>query len=68
METQTIERDDTSSTKPGDMIQHHENEKELTESPIESVSPDPEHVTAKTWIVIFVSFTVPKQVSTTEWH
>jgi hypothetical protein len=56
METQTIERDDTSSTKPGDTIQHHENEKELIESPVESISPAPEHVTAKTWIVILVSF------------
>lgn len=51
-----IERDETSSTKPGDMIQHHENEKELTDSPVESISPVAEHVTAKTWIVIFVGF------------
>jgi hypothetical protein len=56
METQMIERDETSSTKPGDMIQHHENEKELTDSPVESISPVAEHVTAKTWIVIFVGF------------
>lgn len=66
METQTMERDDTSSTKTGDIIQHHENEKGLTESPVELVSPVAEHVTAKTWIVIFVSFTAPQQTSTGE--
>jgi hypothetical protein len=59
MATQTItdiEQDDTSTSKSGDIVQHQENEKSLTESPVESVNPSAEHVTAKTWLVIFVSF------------
>ena len=52
--TQNIETDDTSMSKNGD-IAHHENEKALSDSPVESVNPDAEHVTAKTWLVIFVS-------------
>jgi len=37
------------------IAEHKEKEKALTDSPVESVSPASEHVTAKTWIVIFVS-------------
>lgn len=64
MEQHTIEMDDSSFTKSGDVIQHQENEKDLAESPVESVSPASDHVTAKTWIVIFVSWLSP--VSTVE--
>jgi hypothetical protein len=38
-----------------DTIELQQNEKAITESPVESVEPIAEHVTAKTWLVIFVS-------------
>lgn len=42
-------------TKAEDVItEHKENGNSLTDSPEESVIHPPEHVTAKTWLVIFV--------------
>ena len=54
MAVQTHEQDDP--TKSGDVISSQiENEKPLSESPVESITPEADHVTAKTWLVIFVS-------------
>lgn len=36
-------------------IEVQQNEKAFTDTPAESVVPAAEHVTAKTWVVIFVS-------------
>jgi hypothetical protein len=54
MGTQAIESDDTSSVKPDAAIQHLE--KAVLESPPETITPVADHVTAKTWLVIFVTF------------
>lgn len=45
------------ASKSDVITEHQENEKDVssTQSPVESVTPAAEHVTAKTWIVIFVS-------------
>jgi hypothetical protein len=53
-------RDDISCSKAGEVVQNLETEKDFSDSPVDSVSVDPEHVTAKTWIVIFVSCPVRK--------
>jgi hypothetical protein len=55
METPPAHRVDEVEKTPELITEHKENENALTDSPIESVSPASEHVTAKTWIVIFVS-------------
>jgi hypothetical protein len=55
MESQPVHRVDEVEKTPELIAEHNENEKALTDSPVESVVPDSEHVTAKTWIVIFVS-------------
>ncbi|KAH6672054.1 fungal trichothecene efflux pump [Halenospora varia] len=44
------------ASKSDVITEHRENEKDVssTQSPVESVTPAAEHVTAKTWIVIFI--------------
>jgi len=59
MAHQTIKGEDTSLSKTDDIIDLQEKEKADTESPIESIVPLAEHVTAKTWLVIFVSSISP---------
>jgi hypothetical protein len=54
METPQVPHADEVPKSPDLITEHHDNEKELTDSPVEYVDLASDHVTAKAWLVIFV--------------